>query len=208
MTEFDRKLHWESIYKANEGKLASWFQAIPQFSLDVIQQSNLSKASKIIDIGGGDSLLVDHLLDLGYENVAVLDISQNALDRAKSRLGGASNSVQWITSDITLFKPSGKYDLWHDRAAFHFLTDEQDVSEYMVKLDQSLNPGGVVIIGTFSIEGPTRCSGLPIQQYSEKMLTDLFVPAYRKVKCSLQDHITPAGSVQNFLFCSFRKGMT
>lgn len=205
MESFNRKSHWENIYQTKLLNEVSWFQPKPDTSLNFIHEFNMSKSAKIIDVGGGDSFLVDHLLDLGFENLTVLDISEAAIERAKERLGSKSDKVKWIVSDVLNFVPEEKYDFWHDRAAFHFLTDEQDVQLYLQTAQQSIDSSGVLVIGTFSEQGPTKCSGIPIKQYSEVMLTELFETYFEKVGCLIVDHNTPFDTVQNFVFCSFRK---
>lgn len=205
MENFDRKNHWENIYQTKELKEVSWFQPTPETSLDFFQQFNVLKTASVIDIGGGDSFLVDHLLDLGYTDITVLDISESAIERAKTRLGALAEKVKWIVNDITLFKPDRKYDFWHDRAAFHFLTDEDEIANYLATASASLSPDGIMVIGTFSEQGPKKCSGIDIRQYSELSMTDRFKPYFDKIKCFTVDHPTPFGTVQNFVFCSFKR---
>lgn len=208
MEKFDRKKHWENIYQTKELKDVSWFQPTPETSLEFFKQFNVPTTAKIIDIGGGDSLLVDHLLELGYQDISVLDISALAIDRAKQRLGNKANKVKWIVADAASFKPTEKYDLWHDRAAFHFLTDEQEISNYIDTAQQNINPKGILIIGTFSENGPKKCSGIEIKQYSETTMTNRLKIFFDKIKCITVDHKTPFDTIQNFVFCSFRKTHT
>lgn len=205
MENFDRKKHWENIYQTKELKDVSWFQPTPETSLDFFKQFNVPTSDKVIDIGGGDSFLVDHLLDLGYQDISVLDISAAAIDRAKQRLGDKAKNVKWIVADAANFKPTEKYDFWHDRAAFHFLTDDQDISNYLETARQNINPTGVLVIGTFSEQGPKKCSGIEIKQYSETTMTDRLKIFFEKIKCITVDHKTPFDTIQNFVFCSFRK---
>lgn len=172
MENFDRKKHWENIYHTKELKDVSWFQPTPESSLNFIKQFNVPTNAKLIDIGGGDSFLVDHLLDLGYQDISVLDISAAAIDRAKQRLGEKAKKVKWIVADAATFKPTEQYDFWHDRAAFHFLTNEKEISNYLETAEQNINPTGVLVIGTFSEQGPEKCSGIEIKQYSETTMTD------------------------------------
>lgn len=208
MENFDRKKHWENIYQTKELKDVSWFQPTPETSLDFFKQFNVPTTAKVIDIGGGDSFLVDHLLDLGYQDISVLDISAAAIDRAKQRLGERAKKVKWIVADAATFKPTEKYDFWHDRAAFHFLTDEQEISNYLQTAQESINPTGVLVIGTFSEQGPKKCSGIEIKQYSETSMTDRLKKFFEKIKCITVDHKTPFDTIQNFVFCSFRKLQT
>lgn len=205
MGNFDRKKHWENIYQTKELTEVSWFQPNPETSLNLIAKAFVSKDARIIDIGGGDSFLVDHLLDLGYKNITVLDISNSAIERAKNRLGERAKLIKWIISDITEFNPSEKYDCWHDRAAFHFLTDEVEITQYVKTVNACLTNEGNLIIGTFSENGPEKCSGIPIKQYTENNLKKLFSNTYKKVECITVDHQTPFNTIQNFIFCSFIK---
>lgn len=205
MESFDREKHWENIYHTKETNELSWYQPNPATSLDFFQQFDIPKSARIIDIGGGDSYLVDHLLDLGYQDITVLDISESALEKAKLRLGDHANKVKWIAADAVTFKPTEKYDFWHDRAAFHFLTQEQDIENYIDNVQQSIKPNGILVIGTFSEQGPKKCSGIEIKQYSETTMTDQLSNYFEKIKCITVDHTTPSGTIQNFVFCSFRK---
>lgn len=208
METFNRKEHWENIYQTKELKDVSWFEPTPQISLDFFKQYNVSTTDKVIDIGGGDSFLVDHLLDLGYQDVTVLDISESAICRAKERLGERANNVKWIISDAATFEPVEKYDFWHDRAAFHFLSDESEISNYIKTAKENINPDGVLVIGTFSENGPKKCSGIEIKQYSERTMTERLNEFFEKIKCISIDHKTPFDTIQNFVFCSFKKLQT
>lgn len=205
MENFDRKKHWEHIYQKKDIKEVSWYQPTPETSLSFFRQFNVVKSAKIIDIGGGDNFLVDHLLDLGYKDISVLDISEAAINKAKKRLGKRSSNVKWIVEDVTTFKPKEKYDFWHDRAAFHFLTNEAEISKYIEMAAQNVNPTGVLVIGTFSDQGPKNCSGIEIKQYSETSMTRRLQEFFEKIKCITIDHLTPFNTTQNFVFCSFRK---
>lgn len=197
-----RKKHWEIVYETKNPDEVSWTQEIPKTSLDFIHSFGLDKSAKIIDIGGGDSKFADHLLDQGFENITVLDISEKALEKAKIRLGEESKKVTWIVSDILDFEPEETYDVWHDRAAFHFLTTEEEIEKYTSIVNKSVD--GYLIIGTFSENGPLKCSGLEISQYSEVKLTSTFEDNFDKIDSVLEDHETPFGTKQNFLFCSFK----
>lgn len=199
----NRAEHWQNIYANKQPNEVSWTQDVPKTSLDFINGFMLPKDAAIIDIGGGDSKLVDFLLEAGYTNLTVLDISQHALDRAKKRLGVNADRVKWIVSDITQFKPTEKYDVWHDRAVFHFLTTEDEVQQYISIAQQAVT--NFMVIGTFSESGPEKCSGLNIKQYNEAALSLILRQYFDKLKCFTEDHVTPFDTVQNFLFCSFRK---
>lgn len=208
MKNFNRKKHWENVYQTKQLNEVSWFEPTPETSLDFIKQFNIQKTAKIIDIGGGDSLLVDYLLDLGYQDVTVLDISKAALNRAKERLGSRAKRVKWIIADAATFKPTEKYDFWHDRAAFHFLTDEKEIENYVETVQQSISPTGILVIGTFSEQGPKECSGIEIKQYSERTMTDRLKMFFEKIRCITVEHKTPFDTIQNFIFCSFRKSLS
>lgn len=205
MNNSERKKHWENIYKTKDFKEVSWYQSSPTTSLDFLKQFNVVKTAKIIDVGGGDSFFVDYLLDLGYIDITVLDISENAINKAKQRLGKRSSKVNWIVADVTTFKTNEKFDFWHDRAAFHFLTQEQEIENYIDTIQKSINPTGVLVIGTFSEQGPNKCSGIEIKQYSEISMTERLKHFFEKVKCITIDHKTPFNTLQNFIFCSFRR---
>jgi SAM-dependent methyltransferase len=199
----DNKKHWETIYKTKNPGQVSWTQETPKISLEFIKSFGPSKNAKIIDIGGGDSKLVDYLLDQGFKNITVLDISAKSLEKAKIRLGEKANKVTWIVSDITEFEPETTYDIWHDRASFHFLTTAEQIKKYMKTARKSINT--FLIVGTFSKNGPEKCSGLEIKKYDEKELTSEFKNGFNKIKCVTADHLTPFGTTQNFLFCGFKK---
>lgn len=203
MDKFDREKHWENIYQTKQINEVSWYQPKPETSLKLIAKFNLSKTAKIIDIGGGDSFLVDYLLDLGYQNITVLDISATAIEKAKKRLGKLADKINWIVSDINDFEPTEKFDLWHDRAAFHFLTKEEEKNNYIKTAYNSLINNGALIIGTFSTNGPTKCSGITIKQYSVKELEDTFAPNFNKIDSLHTQHHTPFNTVQEFVFCRF-----
>jgi SAM-dependent methyltransferase len=197
------KKHWETVYKTKDPNQVSWTQDVPKTSLDFIHSFGLTKAAKIIDIGGGDSKLVDYLLDEGFENITVLDISAQALDKAKKRLGKKAEKINWVVSDITEYKPKQTFDIWHDRATFHFLTTSEQITKYMDTARNSVT--GFLTIGTFSDNGPEKCSGLQIKQYSEEKLTAELQNGFDKLRCITEDHKTPFDTTQNFLFCSFKK---
>lgn len=199
----NRKEHWEKVYATKQPHEVSWTQEIPKTSLDFIHSFNLSKTSSIIDIGGGDSKLVDYLLDEGFQNISVLDISEKAIERAKQRLGDKSAKVHWIVSDITEFHPTTTYDCWHDRATFHFLTNSDDINIYLSIARKAVTE--FLAIGTFSDKGPQKCSMLDVHQYTEDVLQQQLQNGFKKLKCITEDHKTPFNTIQNFLFCSFKR---
>ncbi|WP_421802362.1 class I SAM-dependent methyltransferase [Flagellimonas sp.] len=202
MSKLDRKNHWETVYNTKNPDEVSWTQEVPQISLDFIHSLQLDKSARIIDVGGGDSKLVDYLLNEGFENVTVLDISGKALERAKKRLGDKAHKVKWVESDILKFNPQETYDVWHDRAAFHFLTEPEQIQTY-VELTKKVVDGHM-ILGTFSENGPKKCSGLDIKQYNEEAMEATF-QNFEKIHCRTEDHKTPFNTTQNFIFCSFKK---
>lgn len=199
----DKKAHWEHIYDVKTPQEVSWTQEKPETSLNFIQSFSVDKTAKIIDVGGGESKLVDFLLEEGYENISVLDISANALEKAKKRLGDRAKKVNWIIADITEFEPTEQYDVWHDRAVFHFLTEDNDIKKYQDLVSKAVK--GKMVIGTFSTNGPLKCSGLEIKQNDEISLTSTFAADFEKIECFTIDHITPFDTIQNFIFCSFNK---
>lgn len=197
--------HWDKLYSTKAEDEVSWFQPYPKTSMEFVELFNLPLNANIIDIGGGDSHFVDAMLDKGYKNIYVLDISVNAIERAKQRLGTKASKVHWIISDITEFKPSVQFDFWHDRAAFHFLLTEDKIYKYVSIAENAIKKDGYLILGTFSENGPTKCSGLEIKQYSEASMSARFEVDFNRIKCIQEDHTTPFDTVQNFLFCSFQK---
>ncbi|MBK7871202.1 MAG: class I SAM-dependent methyltransferase [Saprospiraceae bacterium] len=200
---FDRKQHWEQVYATKQAHEVSWTQELPRTSLDFIHAFNLPKSAKIIDVGGGDSKLVDYLLAEGYENITVLDISEKALEKAQNRLGQNADKVKWIVSDVTTFKANEQFDLWHDRATFHFLTTSEQIKKYLAIAKNAVQ--SYMVIGTFSDKGPEKCSGLEIKQYREEELQATLENGFKKIKCVTEDHVTPFKTTQNFLFCSFAR---
>ncbi len=205
MEAANQKAHCENIYASRDEKTFSWFQEYPKTSVEFLSLSNLSKTANIIDIGGGDSHFVDALLELGYQNIYVLDISERSIDRAKSRLGINADRITWIVSDIIDYTTSVKFDFWHDRAAFHFLTTSEKIDSYIQIANTSIKPDGYFILGTFSENGPATCSGLEIKKYSEIAISAKFEKYFSKIKCIEELHATPFNTQQNFLFCSFKR---
>ena len=205
MDNQSNKQHWENVFATKQETEVSWFQPYPQTSIDFVELFKLPLTANIIDIGGGDSHLVDALLEKGYQNITVLDISANALERAKQRLGERAKQVNWIVSDITEFEPQMQYDFWHDRAAFHFLTTNEAIFKYVAIAENAINKNGYLILGTFAENGPKKCSGLEIKQYSETSMNARFEVSFNKIKCITENHTTPFNTIQNFLFCSFKK---
>ena len=204
--KLDRKKHWETVYETKNPDQVSWTQEIPKTSLEFIRSFKLNKDARIIDIGGGDSKLVDYLLEEEYKNITVLDISEKAIAKAKKRLGEKASKVNWIVSDIIEFEPDTSFDVWHDRATFHFLTTDDQIKKYIKRASKFVR--GYLIIGTFSQNGPKKCSGLEIKQYNEEELTSELKKGFDKIHCVTEDHTTPFNTIQNFLFCSFKRQLT
>lgn len=201
----ERSAHWESVYASKGENEVSWFQESPATSLDMIRQANPDPAAAIIDIGGGASRLVDGLLREGYRSITVLDLSAHALEAAKKRIGPAAASVDWIVADATTWRPARSYDVWHDRAAFHFLTEAADRAAYLERLRSAVHPGGQVIIGTFALDGPEKCSGLPVQRYDSATLAAELGAEFELIEQRHEVHRTPWNSTQAFQFSRFRR---
>jgi SAM-dependent methyltransferase len=200
-----RRTHWETVYATKAENEVSWFQDNPAPSLEAIALTGATPASSIIDIGGGASRLVDHLLAQGFVDVSVLDLSAAALDTAKARLGTQAAKARWIVADVTAWQPPASYDIWHDRAAFHFLTDANDRAAYVACLKRGLKPGGHAIIATFALDGPERCSGLPVMRYDAESLRRALGREFRLLQTQRHEHPTPWGSRQVFQFSVFRR---
>lgn len=201
---FERKSHWENIYTIKAPTEVSWYQQHPKTSLGLIARTGVEKTAEIIDVGGGASMLVDDLLSESYHHVTVLDIASAALEKSKTMLGERARSVTWMEADITQASlPPSHYDLWHDRAVFHFLTDEKDRQNYIHAVDESLKPGGHLIVATFAPDGPQKCSGLDTVRYSPDELRNEFGDNYRLVESVVEEHQTPFGTEQKFIYCLF-----
>jgi SAM-dependent methyltransferase len=197
--------HWDKVFTTKAEDAVSWFQPYPETSMKFIELFDVPLSANIIDVGSGDSHFVDALLEKGYKNIYVLDISAKAIERAKKRLGEKAAGVHWIVSDITEFEPPVQFDFWHDRAAFHFLTSEDKINKYVSIAEQAISKDGFLVLGTFSEDGPDKCSGLEIRQYSEASMSSRFEIAFNRIRCIREDHTTPFNTVQKFLFCSFVK---
>jgi SAM-dependent methyltransferase len=201
------RAHWEKIYTSKGENEVSWFQENPLPSLDLIAKAGATAASAVIDVGGGASRLVDALIENGFRHATVLDLSEAALAAAKARLGGRADQVQWLVADVTVWEPpAAAYDLWHDRATFHFLTEERDRAAYVARLTKAVKPGGHAIIATFAPDGPERCSGLPVARYDAQSLGRAVGDAFELVETLRHEHKTPRGAEQRFQFSLFRRG--
>ncbi len=200
-----RRSHWEEVYSTKEEPGLSWHQDRPDVSLELAEAIGLDETSAVIDIGGGTSLFVDLLLKMGLTDLAVLDVSGAALERTRKRLGPAAGTVRWITADITEWRPDRRYDLWHDRAVFHFLTEPADRQAYLAALREAIAPGGHAIIATFAPDGPERCSGLPVIRYSPKSLGETLGQDFERLADRAERHVTPWGTPQSFQYSLFRR---
>jgi 2-polyprenyl-3-methyl-5-hydroxy-6-metoxy-1,4-benzoquinol methylase len=201
----DRTQHWQQVYTTKHENEVSWFQERPDISLAMIKAAGARPESAIVDIGGGASRLVDVLLQDGYRALTVLDLSAAALEAAKQRVGSAGANVDWIEADVTTWRPQRQYDIWHDRAAFHFLTEPADRAAYVERLRQALVPTGQAIIGTFALDGPEKCSGLPVQRYDARSLADTLGSDFRLLVTRSDIHRTPWQSTQSFQFSRFER---
>jgi ubiquinone/menaquinone biosynthesis C-methylase UbiE len=200
------KDHWEKVYTSKATDAVSWFQPHAELSLKLIKSTGAGKDAAIIDVGGGASTLVDDLLTEGYSDLTVLDLSANALDVARNRLGERANKVHWLEADITQVElPAKRYDIWHDRAVFHFLTTQKERDAYVRTVFYSVKPGGYVIIATFAEDGPLQCSGLPVMRYRADDLHDEFGDAFQLLDHRKEEHHTPSGAVQQFVYCYCRR---
>ena len=199
----DNKKHWENIYQKKEIDGVSWYQKVPLESLQLIKKYSLSNSDKIIDIGCGKSFLADNLLELNYTNISLIDISSNALKEVKERL--QNKSVNFIETDILNFNSNDKYDIWHDRAVFHFITDREGIKKYIYLCNKYINNHGILIIGAFAEDGPLKCSGLEIKRYSVDQISGLFKETFELVESFKMLHKTPFDTEQSFSFCVLRK---
>lgn len=201
----DRKTHWDNIYSAKTPNQLGWYQAHPEISLRLIADSGVGKGAALIDIGGGTSLLVDKLVEAGYANVTVLDISAAAIAAAQARLGWRAGEVRWLAQDVTTFAPPEKYALWHDRAVFHFLTEAADRQAYLSTAQAALPSGGQLVIATFAPDGPEKCSNLPVVRYDAESLAKEVGEGFELLESCGETHLTPGGMKQSFSYCRFRR---
>ena len=201
----NRKDHWERIYQKHSPTEVGWYQSYPERSLKLIYNTGADTDSSIIDVGGGTSTLAKHLLEKGYEKLAVLDISGNSIERAKSQLDEKSREINWIEADVTKYSFTEQYDIWHDRAVFHFLTKAEDRKGYINSFNQALKLNGHLIIATFSLDAPPKCSGLSVVRYSSETLQSELGDNFILEEAVVEDHVTPSWVKQNFIFCRFIK---
>jgi Trans-aconitate methyltransferase len=205
MATESRQSHWENVYTSKGENEVSWFQESPAPSLALIAEIGAAPTSAIIDIGGGASRLVDQLIERGFHDVTVLDLSAAALEAAKARLGERANRAHWLVADATTWQPSRSYDIWHDRAAFHFLTEARDREGYVARLRQALTIGGHAIIATFALDGPEKCSGLPVERYDAARLAQTLGSGFKLLRSERDEHATPWGAQQRFQFSVFQR---
>lgn len=204
-TDVDRKGHWDRIYRTKAPSQLTWFEPRPETSLRLIEAAGLGPDARILDVGGGTSTLVDCLLDAGYRNLGVLDVSPEALETSRLRLGERAAQVQWIEADVTQYSARHSWDLWHDRVVLHFLTDPDDVLAYRRSMLEALSADGQAVIATFGPKGPTKCSGLEVQRYDSDSLQEALGSRMELADSLLEEHLTPTGATQQFLFCRFRR---
>jgi SAM-dependent methyltransferase len=198
----DAHVHWEQVYAARQAAQRSWFRPHLEVSLKLIRRAAPDLATPILDVGAGESTLVDDLLAAGYTDLTLLDISEQALDHSRARLGPAATKITWLTADLLTAKlPRHHFGVWHDRAVFHFLTSPADRAAYVVQVTRALRPGGHVILATFAPDGPTMCSGLPVQRHNADSILREFGPRFRLNATTSERHITPSGATQPFVYC-------
>lgn len=205
MAAFERQAHWQNVYQTKSEQEVSWFQDKPSISLDLIRATGVGTDASILDVGGGASRLINSLLAEGFRSVAVLDLSEEALATSQRRLGAHAGRVSWIVADVTRWRPERGYDVWHDRAAFHFLTAPGDQAAYAERVRNAVNPGGHVIIGTFALDGPERCSGLPVVRHDAASLSAALGEPFTLVESVRHDHRTPGQNIQRFQFSRFQR---
>jgi SAM-dependent methyltransferase len=200
----DARGHWERIYREKQETEVSWYQRSPEVSLDLIDACSIPASAGIIDVGGGTSRLVDALLARRHTDLTVLDISQEALERTRRRLGSPAGDVKWLQQDVTCFRPTRTWDVWHDRAVFHFLVDPDHRVAYRNALGEAVKSGGYVIIATFALSGPERCSGQYVMRYDHETMQEELGAGYELIETRYEQHETPSGAVQDFTYCRFR----
>lgn len=202
-TSAQRRRHWDALYRESEPRARSWYQDEPTTSLEMIALLGVDPSSAVVDVGGGDSVLVDRLIDQGFSDLAVLDVAPAALAAGRRRLGVAA-PVTWVVEDLLAWRPARRYALWHDRAVLHFLVDSE-VDEYRAVLERTLAPGGAVVLGTFAPDGPASCSGLAVRRYGADELADLLGPYFRVVTQKSEEHVTPTAALQHFTWVAARR---
>ena len=197
--------HWQKIYSTRQPTEVGWYELNPALSRELVGKAFQRGARSVVDIGGGASFLIDHLLDMGFERVAVVDIAEAAIALAKKRLGERARRVDWIVGDVTALGDIGRFDVWHDRAVFHFLLDDEARHSYVELSKRTVEPGGTAVIATFADDGPQRCSGLPVRRYSADQLAEECGPGWKRIDAERHVHRTPLGVAQNYIYSSFRR---
>jgi SAM-dependent methyltransferase len=205
VTTLERQAHWQNVYETKGEREVSWFQERPAISIELIRATGVDADASIVDIGGGASRLADTLIGEGFRSIAVLDLSETALTASRERLGARAKQVSWIVADVMTWQPEQRYDVWHDRAAFHFLTEQGDRKAYAECAGKAVRPGGHVIIGTFALDDPEQCSGLPVIRHDATSLSVALGHSFKLVESRRQDHHTPGGKLQRFQFSLFRR---
>lgn len=204
----EKQAHWQNVYQTKGERDVSWFEESPTISLKLIRATGVGLDASIVDIGGGSSRLVDALVGEGFQSVTVLDLSEKALTTSRQRLGANAAQISWIVADVTTWQPTQTFDVWHDRAAFHFLTEPRDRMAYVTNVRQAVRPDGHVIIGTFALDGPERCSGLPVARHDAASIGKVLGQSFRLIETRRHDHETPSGAVQRFQFNRFQRADT
>jgi SAM-dependent methyltransferase len=200
----ERQAHWQNVYQTKGERDVSWFEESPAISLELIRATGVGLDASIVDVGGGASRLVDTLVGEGFHSITVLDLSEKALTTSRQRLGAYADQISWIVADVTAWQPTQTFDLWHDRAAFHFLTEPRDRAAYAANVRHAVRPGGHVIIGTFALDGPERCSGLPVARHDAASIGQVLGQSFKLVETRRHDHETPSGVIQRFQFSRFQ----
>jgi len=201
----EQKQHWENVFSTKQQNEVSWYQSIPQNSIDFFESQRIPLTANIIDIGCGDSYFIDYLVKKGYSNIYALDISENAIQRLKKRMGDNAHRINWIVSDITNYEPTVNFDYWHDRAVFHFLTKKEDIQKYIEIVNNNIQKDGKMLVATFSKKGPLKCSGLNITQYNTEDLEEIFSEKFKCIEHKYIEHTTPFNTTQHFTSCLFKK---
>jgi len=207
VSTLEKQAHWQNLYQTKGERDVSWYEESPAISLDLIRATGVGTDASIIDIGGGTSRLIDALIAEGFRSVSVLDLSEKALVTSRDRLGPSGECVNWIVADVTKWQPIQNYDVWHDRAAFHFLTESTDREAYAERLRKAVRTGGHAIIGTFALDGPERCSGLPVVRHDAASIAAILGQSFELIETRRHDHHTPSGSVQPFQFSRFNRAI-
>jgi SAM-dependent methyltransferase len=199
-----RSARWERLYEASDGSEPSWYQREPVLSLELLDALGVGPGAALVDVGGGTSVLVDRLLDRGFDHVTVLDLAETALAAARARLGARAGDVEWLAADVLDWRPSRRFDVWHDRALLHFFIDADERVLYLETLRRAVAPGGAAVLATFAPDGPPTCSGMPVRRYDPEAIAALLGPGAELVAARREEHVTPSGRVQPFAWAAVR----